>query len=87
MKLKCKSKFAPSLRALAWASSSATPAQPPYPAPEPSDVVPPVVAVDRVEGVVVELGEAVDDLVDLFARHQDGPGEEQRLLDCQWSVL
>ena len=50
-------------------------------------MVPPVVAVDRVECVVVELGEAVDDLVDLFARHQDGPGEEQRLLECQWSVL
>ncbi len=43
-----------------------------HPSFEPGDVVPPVVAVGRVEGVVVQLGKADDDLVDLL------PGQQNR---------
>ena len=43
-----------------------------HPSFEPGDVIPPVVTVGRVEGVVVQLGKADNDLVDLL------PGQQNR---------
>ncbi len=51
-----------------------------YPSFEPGDVVCPVVTVGRVEGVVLQLGEADDDLVDLLVRQQDRPLKEKHLV-------